>query len=112
MAARACPPPGSRITHATDQAILDATADRAGPDWELLAELPFQGNRGFAAAVGRSPALTATCLASAAALVLVVNTPGVSQFFGCTPLGPAAWAIVCASAATATAASLAASRRR
>jgi cation-transporting ATPase I len=61
---------------------------------------------------GRSPALITTSLASAAALVLVINTPGVSQFFGCTPLGPAAWAIVCASAAAATAASLAASSRR
>jgi cation-transporting ATPase I len=59
---------------------------------------------------GRSPALIVTCAASAAALVLVVNTPGVSQFFGCTPLGPAGWGIVGASAAAATAASLAAPR--
>ncbi|MBV9094452.1 MAG: cation-translocating P-type ATPase [Streptosporangiaceae bacterium] len=58
----------------------------------------------------RSPAVIVTCVGSAAALVGVVNTPGVSQFFGCTPLGPAAWVIVVASAATATAAGLAAPR--
>jgi len=52
----------------------------------------------------RSPIVVATSLASAAALVAVVETPGVSQFFGCTPLGPAAWGIVGASAAAATAA--------
>jgi cation-transporting ATPase I len=54
---------------------------------------------------GRGPMLIATCVASAAALVIVVNTPGVSQFFGCTPLGPVAWGMVAASAAAATAAS-------
>ncbi len=46
-----------------------------------------------------SPLVIATSLASAAALFAVVETPGVSQFFGCTPLGPVAWAIVGASAA-------------
>jgi cation-transporting ATPase I len=59
---------------------------------------------------GRSPAVIATSAASAGALVLVVNTPGISQFFGCTPLGPVAWGIVGASTAAATAASLAAPR--
>jgi cation-transporting ATPase I len=59
---------------------------------------------------GHSPAVIATSAASAAALVLVVNTPGVSQFFGCTPLGPAGWGIVGASAAAATAAGLAVPR--
>ncbi|MBN0043551.1 cation-translocating P-type ATPase [Streptomyces actuosus] len=33
-----------------------------------------------------------TVLGSAAALVLLVQTPGASRFFGCTPLGPLAWA--------------------
>jgi cation-transporting ATPase I len=51
-----------------------------------------------------------TCAASMAALVLVVNTPGVSQFFGCTPLGPVAWAIVMASSAAGTAAAVIAPR--
>lgn len=46
-----------------------------------------------------SPLVIATGLASAAMLV-----PGVSHFFGCTPLGPAAWGVVAASAAVGTAA--------
>ncbi|GAA2252923.1 transport ATPase [Streptomyces ruber] len=33
-----------------------------------------------------------TSLGSAAALVALVQTPGLSQLFGCTPLGPVAWA--------------------
>ncbi|MEU8599478.1 cation-translocating P-type ATPase [Streptomyces parvulus] len=32
-----------------------------------------------------------TSLGSAAALVVLVQTPGVSRLFGCTPLGPVAW---------------------
>nr|BFE57517.1 hypothetical protein GCM10020063_020430 [Dactylosporangium thailandense] len=36
---------------------------------------------------------------SAAALVGVVQTPGLSQFFGCRPLGPVAWGIVLAATA-------------
>jgi magnesium-transporting ATPase (P-type) len=39
---------------------------------------------------------------SAAALVGVIQTPGVSQFFGCTPLGPVAWGITLGSITTAT----------
>lgn len=56
----------------------------------------------------RSPVVLVTSAASAAALVLVVNTPGISQFFGCTPLGPVGWVIVTASSAAATAAAMAA----
>ncbi|MFH8972546.1 HAD-IC family P-type ATPase [Streptomyces sp. NPDC017890] len=37
-----------------------------------------------------------TSLGSAAALVALVQTPGASQLFGCTPLGPLAWAGVAA----------------
>ncbi|MFG3548305.1 HAD-IC family P-type ATPase [Streptomyces sp. NPDC047725] len=37
-----------------------------------------------------------TSVGSAAALVALVQTPGASQLFGCTPLGPAAWAGVAA----------------
>ncbi|TYK44634.1 cation-translocating P-type ATPase [Actinomadura decatromicini] len=50
----------------------------------------------------RSPLVLATCAVSAAALFALVETPGVSQFFGCVPLGPGAWTIVTASAAAAT----------
>ncbi len=51
-----------------------------------------------------STLVIATGLVSATALFAVVETPGVSQFFGCTPLGPAAWGVVSASAVAGTAA--------
>ncbi|MFI5688018.1 HAD-IC family P-type ATPase [Streptomyces sp. NPDC051636] len=43
-----------------------------------------------------SPLVRVTALGSAAALVALVQTPGVSHFFGCTPLGPLGWAGVAA----------------
>ncbi|WP_031481669.1 cation-translocating P-type ATPase [Streptomyces bicolor] len=48
-----------------------------------------------------SPLVRATALGSGAALVVLVETPGVSHVFGCTPLGPFAWAGVAASIALA-----------
>ncbi|MBD0840591.1 cation-translocating P-type ATPase [Streptomyces sp. TRM68416] len=48
-----------------------------------------------------SPLVRATCLGSAAALVALVQTPGVSRLFGCTPLGPVAWSGVAAAIALA-----------
>ncbi|WP_431963735.1 HAD-IC family P-type ATPase [Actinacidiphila sp. bgisy160] len=48
-----------------------------------------------------SPLVWLTVLGSAAALIAVIQTPGVSQFFGCTPLGPVAWAGVTAAVALA-----------
>ena len=53
-----------------------------------------------------SPLVVATALGSAAVLVAIVQTPGVSHFFGCTPLGPFAWTSVAAATATATAVSV------
>lgn len=50
-----------------------------------------------------SPLVAATALGSAAALFLVVETPGISQLFGCTPLGPLAWTGVVAAIAVAVA---------
>lgn len=50
-----------------------------------------------------SPLVRLTSLGSAAALVAVVQTPGVSHLFGCTPLGPLAWAGVAAAIALALA---------
>jgi cation-transporting ATPase I len=50
----------------------------------------------------RSPLVIATVIASAAALVALIEIPVVSEFFGGTPIGPVAWAIVVASAATGT----------
>jgi cation-transporting ATPase I len=43
--------------------------------------------------------------------MLVVETPGVSQLFGCTPMGPFAWAVVVGSSAVGTGAAAAAQRR-
>ncbi|MCX4469178.1 cation-translocating P-type ATPase [Micromonospora sp. NBC_01655] len=51
---------------------------------------------------GTSPAVLASTAASIGVLVLVVQTPGVSQFFGCTPLGPVGWGIATGSALGAT----------
>ncbi|WP_432136152.1 HAD-IC family P-type ATPase [Streptomyces sp. bgisy154] len=48
-----------------------------------------------------SPLVRVTALGSAAALVLLVQTPGASQAFGCTPLGPFAWAGVAVAIALA-----------
>ena len=77
-AARACPPAGTdslhTVPHATDRAVLEATArlaeepagdhredrqredrqrrDWQREDWQLGAELPFETNRGYAASFG------------------------------------------------------------
>jgi cation-transporting ATPase I len=40
----------------------------------------------------RSPLVIAASAGSAAVLAGVIQTPGLSQFFGCTPLGPVGWA--------------------
>lgn len=50
-----------------------------------------------------SPLVRLTSLGSAAALFALVETPGASQMFGCTPLGPVAWAGVLAAIALALA---------
>ncbi|WP_189857633.1 HAD-IC family P-type ATPase [Streptomyces poonensis] len=55
---------------------------------------------------GRSPAVAASAAGSLAALAAIVQTPGISQFFGCTPLGPVGWATALGAAAAATAGSL------
>jgi len=53
-----------------------------------------------------SPLVVATALGSSAVLVAIVQTPGVSHFFGCTPLGPVAWTGVAGATAAATALSV------
>jgi cation-transporting ATPase I len=63
------------------------------------------------AARRHSPLVLATTAGSAAVLVAIVQTPGVSQFFGCTPLGPAAWAGVLATTGLAATASAVAANR-
>ncbi|WP_246623109.1 HAD-IC family P-type ATPase [Streptomyces malaysiensis] len=49
-----------------------------------------------------SPLVLVTSLASAATLFAIVETPVVSHFFGCTPLGPMAWSVVGVCSAGAT----------
>ena len=54
-------------------------------------------------AIGRrDPLVAAAALGSAGVLAVIVQTPGVSQFFGCRPLGPIGWATALTSSATAT----------
>lgn len=54
----------------------------------------------------RSPLVVASSALSLGVLAGVVQIPGLSQTFGCTPLGPLAWAQAMTSATTATVASL------
>ena len=49
-----------------------------------------------------SPLVVATSLGSFVALLIAVQTPGLSHFLGCCPLGPAGWGIVLAAAAAGT----------
>ncbi|MGZ6839542.1 MAG: HAD-IC family P-type ATPase, partial [Frankiaceae bacterium] len=51
---------------------------------------------------GRSPSVVGASVGSMAVLAGAVQTPGVSGFFGCTPLGPVGWTIAGGSAAAAT----------
>jgi cation-transporting ATPase I len=50
----------------------------------------------------RSPLVLATAAGSVAVLFAVVQTPGLSQFFGCTPLDPLSWLVVLGWAAAGT----------
>ena len=43
---------------------------------------------------------------SAGALIVVIQTPGLSQFFGCRPLGPVGWITATAVSAAVTGASI------
>ncbi|HUJ65292.1 MAG TPA: cation-transporting P-type ATPase [Acidimicrobiales bacterium] len=56
-----------------------------------------------AAVGGHSPLVLASTLASGAALAVIVQTPGVSHFFGCRPLGPVGWGIAAGASGLATA---------
>jgi cation-transporting ATPase I len=55
---------------------------------------------------GLDPVVLAATVGSTAGLLGVVQVPGVSQFFGCTPLGPVGWAIGVGGAATGVGLSL------
>jgi hypothetical protein len=56
---------------------------------------------------GTSPLVLASAAASAGVLVAIVQTPVVSHFFGCTPMGPVGWGIALGNVSAATAASVA-----
>ncbi|GAC1304743.1 MAG: cation-translocating P-type ATPase [Acidimicrobiales bacterium] len=56
---------------------------------------------------GRHPLVLAAGLGSAGVLVAIVQTPGLSQLFGCVPLDPLAWAQVGTAIGGATAVALA-----
>ena len=98
-----------------------ATAAGATLAWQLGRLTPGTARRsstmGLTALVGtqlaqtlltrwRSPLVITTAAGSAAVLVVVVQTPFISQFFGCTPLGPAAWGQVAVATTAATAAAV------
>ena len=51
----------------------------------------------------RSPLVLTTVAGSFAVLVAIVQTPGLSRFFGCTPLDPLSWLVVLGSAAVGAA---------
>ncbi|MFD2091074.1 cation-translocating P-type ATPase [Blastococcus deserti] len=51
----------------------------------------------------RSPLVVATAAGSLAVLFALVQTPGLSRFFGCRPLDPLSWLVVLAWAAVGTA---------
>ena len=61
--------------------------------------------------IGRHSRLVlGTSVVSGAGLAAIIQTPGLSQFFGCRPLGPAGWGIALSAAGAATAASVVADR--
>lgn len=58
-------------------------------------------------AAGRpSPTTVASVLGSGALLVVVIQTPGLSQLFGCTPLDPLGWGTAAVASAAGTGAAL------
>ena len=116
--------PGEVLGAALDRDIAlraITTAAGAGAAW-ITAHLLPGGRRGaptvaLLALVGtqlgqtlvagqRTPAVLAASLGSAALMLLLVETPGVSHVFGCRPLGPVGLGIAALSSMLATGASL------
>ena len=56
---------------------------------------------------GSSPLVLGATAVSVGALVAAIQTPGISQFFGCRPLGPVGWSTAAYASLTATGASVA-----
>jgi cation-transporting ATPase I len=90
-----------------------ATAGAAGGAWTVarLTGTPGRARTvALAALVGaqlgqtlmigrRSPLVIASAVVSTGGLVAVIQTPGLSQFFGCRPLGPVGWGLAATAAA-------------
>jgi cation-transporting ATPase I len=97
-----------------------ATAGSAGAGWLVgratgtrrhagtVALVALVGSQlGQTAVAGwRSPLVLGATVVSAGALAAIVQTPGVSQFFGCTPLGPFGWGTGVSAAAAGTGAAV------
>jgi cation-transporting ATPase I len=111
---------GAALTH--DVALrATATASGAAGAW-LVARATGRERRArtvaLAALVGTqltqtillgydSPAVVLSSLGSAAVLAAVIQTPAVSHFFGCTPLGPVGWTTAAMAAGAASLGALA-----
>jgi magnesium-transporting ATPase (P-type) len=111
--------PDASLGHSLDRAIVvraASTALGAGTAW-TLARLTGRRRRASTTALvalvgsqlgqtvmagGRDPLVLLSSVGSAAILAGIVQTPGISQFFGCTPLGPVAWSIAVGSSVLAT----------
>jgi cation-transporting ATPase I len=50
----------------------------------------------------RSPLVVGSSILGGAGLAAIIQTDGLSTFFGCRPLGPGGWAIAGPAASTAT----------
>jgi cation-transporting P-type ATPase I len=114
--------PDASLGSALDQRIVSravTTATGAGAAW-TAARLTGRARRASTIALaalvgtqlgqtlldsGADPLVTGAALGSGAVLAGIIQTPGVSQFFGCTPLGPLGWSIALGSSAAATAVS-------
>ena len=55
---------------------------------------------------GKSPLVLGATALSAGALIVVIQTPGLSQIFGCRPLGPVGWITATGVSAAVTGASI------
>ncbi|TQM43830.1 HAD-IC family P-type ATPase [Pseudonocardia cypriaca] len=111
--------PHRGFTHSVRQMVLvrgAATAAGAGGAWavgRVTGTTARASTMGLAALIAsqlgqtawagrRSPLVVMTAAGSLAALAAVVQTPGVSRFFGCRPLDPLSWLVVLGWAGTAT----------
>ena len=97
-------------TSAWGIARMTSTAGRASTVG-LVALVGTQLGQTLVAGGGRSPTVVLTAVSSAAALVAVVQTPGLSHFFGCRPIGPLGWATATGCSAAGTLGAAIAHRR-